>query len=433
MSETYQSCLAYLYGLQKHGIKLGLDTIRALLSQCHHPEKTFGVLHIGGTNGKGSTAAMTAAILRAAKFRVGLYTSPHLIDFRERIQVQGEQIAESRVVDLVERFRTYRVSTSFPTFFEITTAMAFKHFADEQVDIAVMEVGMGGRFDATNVCEPIGTLVTNVSLDHEAYLGDTLGAIAFEKAGIIKKRVPVVLGPMSEEASTVIRQKAREEQAPVFQYGTDFTFEVQGKGLFGYQGATHKYDGLSCALNGDHQLINAACAIALVENGIGASRKVSKEALVEGLGSVTWAGRLETLTTNPFLVCDGAHNSAGAAVLRQYLKGQIEAVSGRRLIIVLGMMKDKNIAGFLAELTPLASIVICTQIDHPRSARAEELKEQLSASGLSVYAVPVPADAVTLAQQHSTSRDLICVTGSLFLVGAVKSVFAGSAYAPIVG
>jgi dihydrofolate synthase / folylpolyglutamate synthase len=433
MSESYRACLSYLYGLQTHGIKLGLDTIRTLLAQCDHPEKKFSALHIGGTNGKGSSAAMTAAILQAANIRVGLYTSPHLIDFRERIQVQGAKIPESRVVDLVQRFRADFSMSCPPTFFETATAMAFQYFAEEQVEVAVLEVGMGGRFDATNVCDPCGVLITNVSFDHEAYLGDTLEAIAFEKAGIIKAGVPLVLGPMNESAQAVIYQKAKEQRASICQYGTDFTIDVQGEGLFEYRGPTQHFSGLTCGLKGAHQLVNAACALALLENSVMPGRAISQEAIVEGLGSVSWEGRLETLRTNPRWVCDGAHNPAAATKLARHLQIMIEGVPGRKLIFIVAMMRDKNIEAFFAELLPLADVIIGTQIDHFRSATVDELIDRLPTGGPPMYRTATPSEAVALANRMADSRDMVCVTGSLFLVGAVKSVFSGSTYAPLVG
>lgn len=433
MAESYQACLTYLYGLQKHGIKLGLETIRTLLAQCHHPERQFQVLHIGGTNGKGSAAAMTASILRAANIRVGLYTSPHLVDFRERIQVQGEQISESRVVDLTDRFRVDANLTCCPTFFETATAMAFKYFAEEQVELAVIEVGLGGRFDATNVCDPLGVLVTNVSFDHEAYLGHTLEAIAYEKAGIIKSGVPVVLGPMEPSAQTVIQAKAIEEDASICQYGQDFSIEIQNESLFAYKGLSHEYSKLPCALNGSHQYMNAACALALIESSVMPSRAIPEEAIIQGLRSVKWEGRLETLMTNPLMVGDGAHNPAAAIMLAHHLETMIGEVFGRKLILVVAMMQDKNIDACLAVLLPLAHIVICTQIDHARSATVHMLQHKVNQEGLSVHGATTPSDAVALAIRLSDPQDLICVTGSLFLVGAVKSLLAGSRYAPIVG
>ena len=430
MSASYQACLTYLYSLQKHGIKFGLETMESLLAYRNHPERHFAVLHIGGTNGKGSTAAMTAAILRAANVRVGLYTSPHLIDFCERIQVQGEQIPEARVVDLLEQLRGV---SGTPTFFETVTAMAFHYFAEEHVEVAVVEVGMGGRLDATNVCHPNGVVVTNVSFDHESYLGETLEAIAYEKAGIIKTGVPLIMGPMAEEAHRVIQHIARERHAPVSHYGADFTIEVREEGRFDYRGASHNFSNLPCALHGSHQFVNAACALALVENSVMPYRMIAEEAIVQGLGSVSWEGRLETVTTHPDIVCDGAHNPAAAAALADDLQGRIDGVPGRKLILMIAMMRDKHIEAFFATLLPLADAIICTQIEHPRSATLQELQDRLPINAPPVHGVPTPAAALVLATRLSHPCDLICVTGSLFLVGAIKSVLAGSPYAPLVG
>lgn len=433
MSGSYETSLSYLYGLQKHGIKLGLESIQALLAQFNHPERQFPALHIGGTNGKGSTAAITASILRAANIRVGLYTSPHLIDFRERIQVQGKQIPESRVVDLVEQFKVVTGLAHTPTFFEIATAMAFQYFAEEQVDIAVLEVGMGGRFDATNVCHPSGVLVTNVSFDHEAYLGDTLGSIAFEKSGIIKPGVPVVTGPLAEEANTVIRQCATDCGAPLRQYGGDFTIDIHEDGVFDYRGCSRNFSGLTCSLKGAHQRVNVACALALLESSVMIDHVISDKAVVEGLTAVSWDGRLETLMTKPLMVCDGAHNPAAAMDLSRELRELINSVPNRKLILIVALMRDKNIEAFLAQLLPLAGAVILTQINHSRSATVQELEAKLPITGPTVHGEPMPSEALALANQLANSHDLICVTGSLFLVGAVKSVLVGSTYAPIVG
>lgn len=433
MSQSYHACLAYLYELQSHGVKLGLETIRNLLAKSNHPERKFTALHIGGTNGKGSTAAMTASVLRAANVRVGLYTSPHLIDFRERIQVQGEQISESRVVDLVRRFQMGSKGAVTPTFFETTTAMAFQYFAEEKVDVAVLEVGMGGRFDATNVCCPSGVLITNVALDHEAYLGDTLEAIAYEKSGIIKAGVPVVVGPMETVAHTVIQKKAQNEQAPYIQFGSDFSIKIQKEGVFDYQGPTQRYLGLVCALNGVHQCVNAACALALLEQSVMPNRIISQQSVIEGLGHVLWEGRLETVKAHPLMICDGAHNPPAAKELVKYLQSIVSAVPERKLIILVAMMRDKHIEAFLSAFLPLAKTIICTQIDHSRSATVEELQSQLPASVASVYGVRTPTEAVDLAKRLADENDVICVTGSLFLVGAVKSVLTGSPYVPLVG
>ena len=236
----------------------------ALMVRLGMPQTRYRTLHIAGTNGKGSTAAMAAAMLQAAGYRVGLYTSPHLVEFRERIRVNGEMIAESQVAQLTEQLQALCRPDLSPTFFEYTTAMAFQHFADSGVDVAVLEVGLGGRFDATNIVTPMACAITTISLDHQEYLGNTCSAIAFEKAGIIKPAVPVVLGRLEDDAWRTIQQVARERQAPVFRLNEDFYTEGDEPQQFSYRGLGQHYDGLTCALEGRHQLDNAACAVALL-------------------------------------------------------------------------------------------------------------------------------------------------------------------------
>ena len=340
----------------------------------------------------------------------------------------------SRYGELVRRDRTFAALFPRPNPRLATAEELIEDMDREGVDVAVLEVGMGGRFDATNVCQPCGVLVTNVSFDHEAYLGHTLEAIAYEKAGIIKTGVPLVIGPMAEEAHAVLRRRANELGAPLSQYGSDFTIEAQEAGdRFTYRSSTRTYSSLPCALNGAHQLVNAGCAVALLEQSVMPSRVISEESIVQGLSSVSWEGRLETIRTHPLVVCDGAHNPAAAAGLACYLHSMIDGVPERKLILLIAMMRDKNITAFLAELLPLADVLICTQIEHSRSATVHELHNELPTPAPPVYGVPTPSDALALANQLADSRDIICVTGSLFLVGAVKSMLAGSTYAPIVG
>lgn len=247
---TYSQTVQFLYGLQQHGIKLGLDTIKALLGRVGDPQRRYPVVHIGGTNGKGSTSAMVAAIAQAAGHRVGLYTSPHLIDYRERMRVNGEMISESRVIALVEQLRSAAAPDLAPTFFEFTTAMACMHFAEAGIDLAVLEVGLGGRFDATNVVTPAATAITTIGLDHEQYLGSTLEQIAFEKAGIIKPGSPLVLGRVGEAAGRVIEERARAVGAPVSRLDREFRTIGESTAAFTYEGPAGRYDRLSCSLNG---------------------------------------------------------------------------------------------------------------------------------------------------------------------------------------
>ena len=430
---TYSSAVAYLYCLQKHGIKLGLETMTALTVRLGMPQTRYRTLHIAGTNGKGSTAAMAAAVLQAAGYRVGLYTSPHLVEFRERIRVNGEMIAESQVAQLTEQLQTLCQPDLSPTFFEYTTAMAFQHFADSGVDVAVLEVGLGGRFDATNVVMPMACAVTTISLDHQEYLGTTLSSIAFEKAGIIKPGVPVVLGRLEDEAWRTIEQVARERQAPVFRLNEDFRTEGEGSQQFSYRGLGMYYDGLTCALEGRHQLDNAACALALLEAAAPQGIAVTADAVRAGLRVVNWAGRLEVVDRCPTILLDGAHNPAAAMALADYLTRSDRSHPSRPVVLVLGMMRDKDHRGFVEPLKGLADEVVLTQADLPRSATAQELRASLEGLLPHPHVVPSLGDAMALARQLATPDGLVCVTGSLMLVGECKAWFRGCGLSPLRG
>jgi len=430
---TYSAATAYLYGLQKHGIKLGLENMRTLMERLGRPERRVRSLHIGGTNGKGSTAAMTAAMLQAAGYRVGLYTSPHLIDFRERIRINRAMIPEQRVADLTERLQAVLASDLLPTFFELTTAMAFLYFAEAAVDVAVLEVGLGGRFDATNVVEPLASAITTIALDHQDYLGRTECSIGFEKAGIIKPGVPVVLGRIAGEALAVIREVAQERTAPVMELERDFFVDRAEPGQFSYRGRTRAVQNLSCALVGRHQLDNAACAIALIEAAEGKGMAVSDEAVRQGLQSVSWEGRLERVEEEPAVLLDGAHNPAAARVLAAYLGDWLASRPEARLILVWGMMRDKDHRGFIDPLLPLVSEVVLTQADMARSATVRDLREAIGDRILPCHDSPPVADALALAKTRAARPDLICVTGSLMLVGEVKALIRGCGLSPLRG
>jgi dihydrofolate synthase/folylpolyglutamate synthase len=430
---TYSSAVAYLYRLQKHGIKLGLVTMTALMVRLGMPQTRYRTLHIAGTNGKGSTAAMAAAVLQAAGYRVGLYTSPHLVEFRERILVNGEMIAESRVAQLTEQLQALCQPDLSPTFFEYTTAMAFQHFADSGVDVAVLEVGLGGRFDATNVVAPLACAVTTISLDHQEYLGTTRSSIAFEKAGILKPGVPVVLGRIEDDAWRTIEQAARERQAPVFRLNEDFRTEGEEPQQFSYRGLGMQYDGLTCALEGRHQLDNAACALALLGAAAPRGIAVTAEAVRAGLRAVNWPGRLEVIDRRPTILLDGAHNPAAATALADSLTRSDRSHPSRPVVLVLGMMRDKDHRGFVEPLRDLVDEVVLTQADLPRSATAQELRASLEGLLPHPHLVPSISEAMALARQLATPDGLVCVTGSLMLVGECKAWFHGCGLSPLRG
>ena len=430
---TYSSAVAYLYRLQKHGIKLGLVTMTALMVRLGMPQTRYRTLHIAGTNGKGSTAAMAAAVLQAAGYRVGLYTSPHLVEFRERIRVNGEMIAESRVAQLTEQLQALCQPDLSPTFFEYTTAMAFQYFADSGVDVAVLEVGLGGRFDATNVVMPMACAVTTISLDHQEYLGTTCSSIAFEKAGILKPGVPVVLGRIEDDAWRTIDQAARERQAPVFRLNEDFRTEGKEPRLFSYRGLGMQYDRLTCALEGRHQLDNAACALALLGAAAPKGIAVTADAVRAGLHAVNWAGRLEVVDRRPTILLDGAHNPAAATALADSLTRSDRSHPSRPVVLVLGMMRDKDHRGFVEPLRDLVDEVVLTQADLPRAATAQELRASLEGLLPHPHLAPSISDAMALARQLATPDGLVCVTGSLMLVGECKAWFHGCGLSPLRG
>lgn len=430
---SYLQSVEFLYGLQKHGIKPGLEMITVLLDRLGHPERRYRSLHIGGTNGKGSTAAMTAAVLQAAGYRVGLYTSPHLMDFRERIKVNEDVISEERMADLTDCVRSACGESLSPTFFEFTTALAFRHFAEAGVDVAVIEVGLGGRFDATNVLMPAAAAITNVALDHQEYLGETIGEIAYEKAGIIKPGVPVVVGRVSSEAAAVFSRVAGERGAPLSRLHGDFKVSGKSPARFRYEGLKESYDELACPLDGRHQLDNAACALALLEAVSERGLPVSEGAVREGLRTVRWEGRFETVESRPTLVLDGAHNPDAAAVVAACIADFRRGHSGSRVVLVLGMMQDKDREGFLDHLLPHVDDVIVTRARLPRSATAQELEASLRARGRTAHVVPDPADAIALARRMAAPDDLILVTGSLMLVGETKAILLGCGLSPLRG
>jgi dihydrofolate synthase / folylpolyglutamate synthase len=430
---TYASAVSYLYNLQKHGIKLGLDRMTSLVERLGMPHTRYRALHIAGTNGKGSTAAMTAAILQKAGYRVGLYTSPHLIDFRERIRVNDEMIREPEVARLTAVLKNLCEPDILPTFFECTTAMALQYFADKQIDVAVLEVGLGGRFDATNVVRPLACAITTIALDHQEYLGRTLSSVAFEKAGIIKTNVPVVVGRVSDEAARTIEQVATERAASLIRFGVDFDVVGQTPARFTFSGRVVRYEDLSCPLQGPHQVDNAAYALALLEAAAESGMTIGERAVREGLRNVHWEGRLEVVSQDPLTVLDGAHNPAAAFAVASYLRAFRLSHPGSRVILVLGMMRDKDHRGFFDLLKPLVDEVVLTQADLPRSATVEELQAVLDDTWLRPFSKAILNDALVIARKLARPEDLIFVTGSLMLIGDMKALLGGCGLSPLRG
>lgn len=414
----YSETLEYLYGLEQFGIVFGLDSISRLLSLLDDPHKSFKSIHIGGTNGKGSVATMVSAVLRHSGYRTGLYTSPHLVSFTERIVVDGKPIREDEVAALTvlikEASERDDKNAAF-TFFDFTTAMAFEYFRQQRVEIAVVEVGMGGRLDSTNVLTPIVCVITNVGYDHREHLGTTIEAIAGEKAGIIKEGVPVITG--AEGTALDVIKSAASGRAPVLALAEAFTFRKRGDQTMSYTGPAMTIDDLTIGLRGDHQLGNAAVAICTLEEIRRTGFTVTEDAVRQSLSVVAWPGRLELVDTPdraPVLL-DGAHNPGGARTLAAYLRDHFV---DRKKVLVFGAMKDKDFEEMLREIGPLVDRIILTRPATPRAAAPSELAP-FAPGAAQAGSV---SEAIGMAFGVAARLDLIVVTGSLYTVGEARSV-----------
>jgi len=402
-----------------------LDRMRHLLRAVGSPHLDLPCLHIAGTKGKGSTAAIAASILSAAGRRTGLYTSPHLVSFRERIRVEGQLISEQDVVALVEEVRPVIDSlrdSEFgpPSFFEAYTLIGFLYFARQQVDIAVMETGLGGRLDATNVVVPLACAITRLDFDHTQELGGTLTQIAGEKAGIIKPGVPVISAPQLPEAIEVLQDVALERRAQLLVVGQPggITFTLgpanHHRQVFTISGARGIYPDLECPLLGAHQAENAAVAVGLLEMIAPHGFPVSLEAIHAGLKSVRWPGRFEIVSRRPYIILDGAHDAAGASALAASLESLFP---GYRLLLVLGVGRDKDVEAIASHLCPLADRVLATQSASPRALEAHDLQRLIYRRCRHTAAYVPSSLALREALDQARPTDVILVTGSLYVVG----------------
>lgn len=429
---TYSQAIAYLYGLQRYGVKLGLENIQRLLGAVGDPHRRFPTVLIGGTNGKGSTAALLSSILQAAGYRVGLYTSPHLLEFTERIQVDGQPIGGTDVAALVDELRPIiadlfaprstlhplRSAMSHPTFFEVTTALAFLYFVRRNVEYAVVEVGMGGRFDATNVLDAQMAVITNIALEHEDYLGKTLGAIAAEKAGIIKETTRVVTAVNAPEALAVISDACQQRGATLVDVRSAYDWRIHRSDLFGQQFSAGEKgrpaELFDIPLLGRHQVVNAVVALATSRLLRSAGAVISERSIRDGLTRTRWPGRLQLFPGRPLVILDGAHNPAGAIALRAFLEEQRFA---GRVTLVFGVLQDKNWIAMLQELAPLAKRVVLTRPENERAADPHRLLEaERFCSKIEI--LEDVADAITLAKTVTDPDDAVVVTGSLFVISA---------------
>jgi dihydrofolate synthase/folylpolyglutamate synthase len=416
--------LAALRGGEHAGMRPGLERIEALCEALGHPERRYALVQVGGTNGKGSVSAMLAAVLRAAGRRVGLYTSPHLVSFRERIRVDGAPIPEDGVVDGVEALATL-VARLDASLFEATTALALDHFAREAVDVAVLEVGLGGRLDATTVGTPRVAALAQVDLDHQQVLGATLGAIAAEKAAIVRPGVGLALSAaQAPEAMAVIERRAREAGVPLLVAGRDLAVRASPRGLDGFRlacaGPGFAFEDLALSLAGDYQPANALLAVAAA-HALG----VGEGALRAGLAGAHWPGRFQLIprlrVPGGWLVLDGAHNPGAAAALARSL----DAHFGRAgLTLVLGISRDKDAAAILSLLAPRARTLVLTRSSNARSEDPRALRAAVGATHPDVRVAASAAEALDVASRVPETP-ILCVAGSLFLVGDVLELLGG--------
>ncbi len=420
--KEYDSTLKEMFGLQRFGIKLGLATIRNILKGLGNPQKSMACIHIAGTNGKGSIASCLAGILKQAGYRTGLYTSPHLIDFNERININGRQITNKEVVKAYKTVKQVHKGSREPTFFEFTTAMALYEFGRQKVDWAVIETGMGGRLDATNIVNPAVSIISNISLEHKMYLGNTIAQIAAEKGGIIKPRVPVVTGARQPSALAVFQSIADSKKAPFYRYGQNFRVRRNRNGTFHYYGLSHDWKDLKTSLVGPHQVNNAALALAACETLVQKKQaQITETHLRDGLQNTVWPGRLEYVSESPLIILDGAHNLAAARNLANYLKDNLKQ---RELILVVGILDDKPYKAMLRPLMKLCNRVIVTRPIIDRALEPGILYSEAKQYVADVILLPDVDRAVTHALSTADSDDVICIAGSLYVVGEAKQTLS---------
>lgn len=407
---------AYLDSLTLHGIKLGLQNISAMMEASGRSHLSRPVIHVAGTNGKGSVLAFLASILNASGYRVGRFTSPHLLDVTERFLVDGVPMPEEALRENVVWFQKIAGETGqVPTFFELNTAMAFRWFDQQKVDVALIEVGMGGRFDSTNIVSPLACAITNIDYDHMQYLGDTLEKIAFEKAGILKPGVPVVVGVSGGGAMSVIQKQARELDAPLFAIDKDYAFSSKGTPWIPeleYQGLGMRLQGVTLGLAGRHQPHNAAIAVSLALLVQHRFPRITGETIREGLQTARWPGRLERVLDDPPVIMDAAHNTAGCRVVADTVEG--------KCVVVFSVSLDKDAAGMIDILADIADPLILTVYQGGRALPLQDLSA--CAGDHRVVSIPLMAEALEQGMQLASGGKPLLITGSIYGAGEARRI-----------
>jgi dihydrofolate synthase / folylpolyglutamate synthase len=419
-NKSYDRCLETLYSLRRYGIILGLDVIQNILGKLGNPQNKFKTIHVAGTNGKGSVASTLSTILIHAGFRVGLYTSPHLVRFNERICINNHPVSDENIVTAYEAVKAVHIGSREPTFFEFSTAMAFYEFGRHDVDWAVVETGMGGRLDATNVITPDLVIITNISLEHKLYLGNTISDITREKGGIIKNGIPVVTGVTQKHAVSVLKSIAESQSAPFFCFKNTFRVRKNSDATFNYYGIDHVWRHLHTGLIGGHQVDNAALILAACEllNKNGLNLTLSN--IKYGLEKNRWPGRLEIVSTTPLILLDGAHNFIAARYLAKYLS---ENLSQRNITLIIGILDDKPYKAMLKDLLPVCRKAIFARPKIDRALAPEKLFAVAGKMMSDIRIIPDVDKAILHAVENASADDAICIAGSLYVVGEAKEFF----------
>ena len=430
----YEQAIAYIQNLTKFGFNFGLGRITELLNRLGRPQQSLKIVHVGGTNGKGSTASMLASILQQADFKVGVFSSPHLHAYTERYRVNGLQIANERIAQLISEIKPHleaMVEEGFehPTEFEVSTALCFQYFYEERVDILLLEVGLGGAIDSTNVIEDaLVSVITNVGMDHMDYLGNSVVEIAKVKAGIIKEKGTVVTASNRAEVVQVIESVCSEKQAELKIVGKDTEWNSAVSSMegncFNYQGLKLDYQNVFIPLLGEHQIINCVTALTVLEILQDKGFKVAEADIREGLKNSYWPARLEIMQRNPMVVIDGAHNLDGAIQLKQALTNNFKY---DKLILVIGMLGDKEREKVAQELAVIADKVIVTKPNNPRAGVWQTMAEEVRKYVPEVYLEENIHEAVKLSLKLACSEDLVCITGSLYMVANAREFWINHA------
>lgn len=424
---NYQEALDFIHSTYQFGSKLGLDNIRCLLALLGNPHQGLKVIHVAGTNGKGSTSAYLHGILKEAGYRVGLYTSPYLETFTERIQINGENIPQGKLVQLTALVKDkihqmVAEGKNHPTEFEVVTAIAFTYFAAEKVDYLVLEVGLGGRLDATNVIEnPLISVITPIGYDHMQYLGESLGQIAVEKGGIIKNNRPTIVYPQDQEVMTVLEGLCRERNSTCL-VADQSELKIHSSTIeeqhFSVKIMGTDYSHIKIKMVGLHQIYNCCTALWVIEALRQAGDlEIEQKAIYNGVYSTVWPGRLEVLGKNPLIMIDGAHNTHGAAALRESL---IRLLGAYPITLVIGMLADKDVKGYLDQIIPNVYQVVVTRPDNPRAMEPEKLASEIEKYGKKVYIQKHIPQAVTKALDITAEKGAVIFAGSLYMIGEAR-------------